>query len=156
MKRSVHLEPLSHDHFEGLHVARRLRAGLARNASAREMAAFVVHFWDAYLVHHFRQEEEFLVEPLERTGGAELAARMIDEHRALGALVDAMREPRQASSDVVEPFAATLPAHIRFEERVLFPHLERRLDPATLEAVGDQLRARHVEADLSWPVPFWT
>lgn len=153
MKRSEQLEPLSHDHFEGLLVARRLKGGLAKGASAAEMAAFIVHFWDAHLVNHFRQEEELLVGPLEQTGGAELAARMTAEHRSLLAHVEVLRG--EAAAGAVEHFAAALPAHIRFEERELFPYLEAQLDPLALERIGARLRAEHVDVDLSWPVAFW-
>jgi hemerythrin-like domain-containing protein len=153
MKRTEHLEPLSHDHYAGLHVAMRLRKGLAKGAAADEMATFIVHFWDAYLVNHFRQEEELLVEPLQRTGGAELSARMTREHGQLLSLVDGMRET--PGNALIEKFAALLPEHIRFEERELFPYLEEHLDAPTLAAIGNQLQAEHVDPDLSWPVEFW-
>lgn len=154
MKRSPELEPLSHDHFEGLLVVRRLRSGLAKAAPRDEMAAFVVHFWDAYLTVHFQQEETHLVAPLERIGGSGLAAQMVGEHRRIRDAVEAMRAGTSAT-DAVRSFADVLRAHIRFEEREVFPYLERHLDPDTLRAIGAQLRAEHVDADLSWPVAFW-
>ena len=83
MKRSEQLEPLSHDHYEGLQVARRLRTGLATSAPPEEMAAYMVHFWDTYLTEHFRQEETLLVPALEAADGAGLAEQMVSEHRAL-------------------------------------------------------------------------
>lgn len=154
MKRSEHLEPLSHDHFEGLQVARRLREGLRRDAPREVMEAYVVHFWDTYLTEHFRQEETLLVEPLQRTGGAKLAEQMLSEHRALGSLVDGMRNETGSTNSLAE-FAASLKSHIRFEERRLFPHLEQRLEESALQPIGRRLRASHVDGDLSWHVSFW-
>lgn len=154
MKRSEHLEPLSHDHYAGLHVVRRLQSGLEKRAPAEEMEAFVVHFWDTYLVEHFRQEEALLVPALERTEGSELAVQMMGEHRALRRITEAMRAGTSAE-DALDRFATVLQAHIRFEEREVFPYLEQHLRPAALQTIGAQLHAEHVDPDLSWPVPFW-
>lgn len=154
MKRSEHLEPLSHDHYEGLQVARRLRTGLAKSAPPEEMAAYVVHFWDTYLTEHFRQEETLLVPALEAVDGAGLAEQMVSEHHALASRVDALRA-RTAVTETIDEFAQLLKAHIRFEERRAFPYLEQHLDDAALQRVGTRLHADHVDADLSWRVSFW-
>lgn len=154
MKRSRHLEPLSHDHYAGLQVARRLRSGLDHGADPKEMRAFVVHFWDTYLVEHFRQEEELLLAPLDQSGGAVFAERLVDEHRRLERLAEECRSGT-ANHEVISSFRERLKAHIRFEERMLFPHLEERLEPEALRKIGVALHDRHVDVDLSWPTPFW-
>lgn len=139
MKRSAALEPLSHDHFESLHLARRLRTALDARADAGPLAAEVVRFWEDALAGHFQQEEALLVEPLGRVGGGDLAARMVAEHAAIRALIEAVRGA-PAEPGPVGAFADALPAHVRFEEREVFPHLERRLAPEALRALGEALR----------------
>ena len=155
MQRSKHLEPLSHDHFEGLLVAKRIRAGLAGGASAGTVAAYVGHFWEHYLTRHFRQEEELLLPLASATGADALGERMADEHRSLRDLAAALREEGPARRMLLETFAAKLKDHIRFEERELFPALEQRADEADLARVSEQLQAAHVDADLEWDPPFW-
>ena len=154
MKRSEHLQPLSHDHYAGLQVARRMKSGAEKGADRSEMAAFLVYFWDTYLSEHFRQEEEHLVAALRSSNGAALAERMIEEHRGLERRVDAMRTetPDLAAFD---EFASLLNAHIRFEEREAFPHLEENLADEDLLRIGRTLHDEHVDADLTWREAFW-
>lgn len=155
MQRSTHLEPLSHDHFEGLLVARRVRAGLARKAPPEVIAPYVAHFWKHYLSRHFEQEEALLLPLLDRIGAGALGERMVREHRSLEELVTALDEVGPERASTLGTFAATLRDHIRFEERELFPELERRAAEADLVQVGQQLDAAHVDADLDWPQVFW-
>jgi hypothetical protein len=46
-------------------------------------------------------------------------------------------------------------AHIRFEEREVFPALEAQVPEAVLREVGAQLQEDHAEADLGWTPAFW-
>ncbi|HUF09320.1 MAG TPA: hypothetical protein VMO47_08380 [Rhodothermales bacterium] len=73
MKRSPELEPLSHDHFEGLITASRLQIGVRKGASPKVMTAYVDHFWHAALERHFRQEETLLL-PLFKTPACRVSA----------------------------------------------------------------------------------
>jgi hypothetical protein len=44
--------------------------------------------------------------------------------------------------------------HIRFEERDLFPHLEKQLSEAQLESAGNRINEKpHLSDD--WPDEFW-
>ena len=45
----------------------------------------------------------------------------------------------EKEEDVLLEFADTVDDHIRFEERVLFPHLQQKLSDAELEKIGGQL-----------------
>lgn len=154
MKRSEHIEPLSQDHYQGLQVTRRLKTGIDRGVDVSEMVTFVLRVWDEHLVYHFEQEEALLVSPLEQCGGAVLAERMVAEHRALRTRTEAMREGT-AGGEAIEAFAESLRAHIRFEEREVFPYLEQHLSPADLEAMGERLHALHEGTDTAWPAPSW-
>jgi len=154
MKRSEHIQSLSHDHYQGLHVARRLKAGLDAGAPLAQMIDYVSEVWDTHLVNHFHLEETVLIEPLERSGGSELAKQMLDEHQALRQLLATMRAG-SADRETVDTFGENLRAHIRFEEREVFPHLEDRLAESDLAEVGEQLRAIHSVTDADWPVPAW-
>ncbi|HMB93688.1 MAG TPA: hemerythrin domain-containing protein [Rhodothermales bacterium] len=153
MKRSKHLEPLSHDHYEGLVVAGRLQKGLSKQASPDVMAAYVAHFWKTHLAHHFQQEETFLL-PLLEESSATMAERMVEEHGRIRELV--ARVEKEASAQRLTELSRMMKAHIRFEEREVFPALEAQMPEDVLQEVGAQLQEGHAEeADLSWEPTFW-
>ncbi|MFL5263423.1 MAG: hemerythrin domain-containing protein, partial [Anaeromyxobacteraceae bacterium] len=72
-------------------------------------------------------------------------ARLVDEHRRLREHAAQLR----AAGDGVTPEAAhatgaLLDAHVRWEERELFPGCESGMDEAALETVGHELEKRLV------------
>jgi hypothetical protein len=118
VKRDPRLRELSVDHHHALVIARR--------APARD-AAWLREVFEAQLAPHFAVEEELLLPALARAGGADLVARTLEDHQALRALV--------AAGDGAA-FAERLVAHVRFEERELFPACEARLAAEILEEVA--------------------
>ena len=136
MKRSDELAPLSRDHHHGLFAALTLRrATEADAAAAREV---FLTFWNSEGAHHFRVEEEVLLPAFARRGPAdhEAVVRVLVEH------VDLRRRALQLAEDDAPPTAALhelgerLKAHIRHEEDVLFPLIERTLPGEELRALG--------------------
>lgn len=139
MKRSDALEPLSHDHHEGLAFVARLRRAQRADEDPAPLAAEVAAFWREHLVPHFQEEEAFVL-PILEDGAAPLAAQMVEEHRAIRALV----ETASATPDSwggLTLFADVLAAHIRFEEREAFPAAERLA--SDLDRLGEQIHHAH-------------
>lgn len=155
MKRSKHLTPLSHDHYEGLLIAGRIREGLNRQASPEVIAAYVAYFWKSHLKKHFQQEEELLLPLLLEMGNTTLAERMLGEHRLIQDLVMLTKSRAVETPEKLLELARVMKAHIRFEERELFPVLEEQVPEELLCKIGEQLQAAHSSADLSWDPPFW-
>lgn len=124
MKRSAALEPLSHDHHEGLAFAARLRRAQRTGADPAPLAAEVAAFWREHLVPHFEQEEAVVLPVLEH-GAAPLAAQMVREHRQIRQLVEAVGAGPASWDGPLAAVADALAAHIRFEEREAFPAAER-------------------------------
>ena len=140
MTRSEALRPLSHDHYEGLQFAARLRRDLRADAAPSSLAADVVAFWRAHLVPHF-EEEEVAIVPVLRGGAEPLVGRMLREHAEIEALV--RRTEAEPDAETLAGFAEALVAHIRFEEREAFPAAERLADAEALEQIRRRLeRAR--------------
>ncbi|MEP0546938.1 MAG: hemerythrin domain-containing protein [Rhodothermales bacterium] len=130
MKRSPALQPLSHDHYEGLHLVARLRKALRAGEDMTDWPGIIAAFWCDHLVPHFA-EEEALVLPVLREGAPPLAERMSREHEALRRLTEAVGEAGAAPGEVLTSFADALAAHIRFEEREAFPVAEGLLGIGT-------------------------
>jgi hypothetical protein len=131
VKRSAELAPLSRDHHVALGIALRLR-----RAEAADVPAAVAAFRGFFAGHgqqHFRQEEELLVDALPTA----MARRLADEHgdiRRRAAVLDESAEPES-----VRELGELLAAHVRFEEREVFPLLEQRLSSRQLAEIGARL-----------------
>ncbi len=128
MKRDARLRGLSSDHHRALVLVRTLRSP---NASRSALVATFA----AELEPHFRIEDEELLTALARADGAEgraLAERTAADHAHLRAEV-----ARAAAGEPVDllDFARRLEEHVRFEERELFPFVEREVAGAVLDAV---------------------
>lgn len=117
MRRDPRLVPLSREHHAALRLGRALIAGTGRDMLVQMRAE---------LRAHFDEEERDLAPVLREAGETALAARLLDEHRALDCLFDAAQAGRQAAEA-----GEALIAHVRFEERELFPAFEAQLDPVT-------------------------
>jgi hemerythrin-like domain-containing protein len=140
MKRSAALQPLSREHHHALEVALALRRATPSTLPGvvRRFAAF----WADHGARHFAVEESVLLAVLARDAGSSdvLRRRLVEEHAKLRGLADDLdRTTGRAQLDAAHTLGGMLRDHVRFEERELFPHLERTLSPAALEGVGARL-----------------
>ena len=132
MKRSKALRSLSRDHHKALSVALDLR----RFQDVGQASGRFLEFWpDGAL--HFRIEEEVLLPYWELLGtvNAEAVARLSAEHRALRAAALEV-SAGTASLSSLRNLGAKLAAHVRFEERELFPIIEADLGEHELETLA--------------------
>ena len=138
MKRSAALAGLSRDHHEALSVALRLRR--AERATASEAITRFAEYFARRGSEHFDLEESILGPViLELDNGQALYRRLADEHarlRDLGATVE-----DGATIELLHELGAELEAHVRFEERELFPLIEASLSEDELAALGAALTA---------------
>jgi len=138
MRRSAELAPLSREHHEALAVALRLRRATPPVLS--EALARFGAFWADHGAAHFAVEEAVLTDDVvDDEGWHALVARMAAEHRELTALADVLLAGGEL--DDAHRVGERLRDHVRFEERVLFDVLERRLDDATRARLGRALGA---------------
>jgi hemerythrin-like domain-containing protein len=146
MKRHPALREFSDDHHQGLVRALRLRRAAGGEGASEEVAAEFVDFWRADTRLHFRKEEEVLLPVLVRHGlkvEQEPLVEMLLQHARIRAL--ALRMEEELSRGGVRPetlreVGDTLEAHIRLEERVVFPLLEETMPESAMEEL-----ARRVE-----------
>jgi hemerythrin-like domain-containing protein len=146
MERSDALRPLSRDHHHGLFVAMTLkRADRETAAAAREE---FLEFWHREGWRHFRIEEELLLPAYARHAPPteEAVVRVLTDHvdlRRDSADLEADAEP---SLESLRELGGRLEAHIRHEERVLFPRIEGAMPDDELARLGAELeRAERAE-----------
>jgi hemerythrin-like domain-containing protein len=148
MKRHPALIPLSHDHHHALVEARRLRQAADTPESTAAATAFLRFFADES-VPHFREEQELLFPLLVALEEArELLVQALLEHQRLHALTARLREIVNTGGEtagVMRELGELLEAHVRLEERQLFPLIEPLLE----ESAPLATRARRPAADQS-------
>ena len=150
MRRHPALVPLSHDHHHGLVVARRLRRAASEGDCLLAGEAFV-RFIDGEGGDHFREEEDLLfplvVASVDDT--PELVERATLDHIQLRAAAVRLRRKAAApDGGVLRALGERLDAHIRLEERDLFPLAERVVPESELQSLhfAERTVATAVEA----------
>jgi hemerythrin-like domain-containing protein len=121
VRRDARLHALSRDHHRALVLVRRVRRG----ADAAEVA----RRFELELAPHFAIEERVLLPALTRAGRADLATRTAREHEEIRAAT---------STHNLAAFADLLEAHVRFEERELFPVCESLIADALDQLIAEE------------------
>jgi len=133
VKRSEELIALTREHHAALVLARRAIVAPRNAAQALELAAALPEIFARELEPHFLIEEQKLLPPLRDAGESALTARTLDQHQQLRGLARAIGDGDVAG---LVSFGLLLEAHVRFEERQLFPLAEAVLSAAALAAVA--------------------
>jgi hemerythrin-like domain-containing protein len=132
VKRCEALRSLSREHHRALTVGRDLR----RAEDPELAAATFLEFWEREGAEHFRIEEEVLLPTWNLLGTvhAEAAARLAREHLQVRSAALALAEAPSLAA--VRQLGEELVAHVRFEERELFPMIEADLGATELEQLA--------------------
>ena len=146
MKRHPSLRPFSDDHHRGLVNARRLkRAASGEEPNATKAAHDFLEFWRRDTSLHFRKEEEVLLPVLARYGG-DLEERpvlqMLTQHTRIRGLAMQLSDELERDGvrqDTLRNLGEHLEAHIRLEERRVFPFVEETLPEHALREVASRL-----------------
>ena len=148
MKRDEALAPLSRDHHQAL--AQALKLKRADDASAAGALRDMVEFFDAHGALHFRVEEDVLLPGYVRDAGAdpndEQIVRVLTDHVWIRARVAALREAAAPPAAELRELGQRLDDHVRHEERVLFPAIEKALSAEQLAALGQAVEAAEAAA----------
>ncbi|MCZ4306708.1 hemerythrin domain-containing protein [Zoogloeaceae bacterium G21618-S1] len=115
MRRDPRLVPLSREHHAALRLARALIGGTG---------VVMLTQMRPELQAHFEEEERDLLPVLRAAGEHALVRRLLSEHAQLVRLFDDAQAGRRCAEA-----GEALIAHVRFEEREMFPAVERHLAP---------------------------
>jgi hemerythrin-like domain-containing protein len=135
VKRDDALTPLSRDHHQALARALRLRRATADDAA--DVREDVLRFWADHGARHFRVEEDVLLPGCAHRIDPEVpeVARVLTDHVWIRARMHDLAA-RDLDLGELHELGKRLEAHVRHEERVLFPLIESSLEPAELTALG--------------------
>lgn len=147
LKRAKELQPLSHDHHQGLLLCWKIRAGFNAQIEPKRIKKYADWFYKIHLAPHFELEEKHLFIILNTEN--ELVKRALTEHRRLKRLFKQTSELEKALGCIEEE----LEAHIRFEERVLFVEIQKTATAEQL-AIIEKLHSKPAfvenEKDIFW------
>ncbi len=137
IKRSEHIVTLSREHHFSLLFAWKVKRGLALGIDQERIMDYVFHFWNEHTVMHFKQEEEVLF----AIHNDELVDRALKEHQEVYKIIDGLSDWNREDdiSKELTALSELITAHVRFEERDLFPHLEKILTPEQLKKIEHEL-----------------
>jgi hemerythrin-like domain-containing protein len=144
IKRSQHMVELSKDHHAGLLFSWKVKEGLKRDIDLSRIKKHVDYFCKHYLKVHFQEEETLLFNRIKEDT---LSQQGKNEHQMLQNRINRLNHNKNAVKDEYFELAELLIKHIRFEERILLPHLEQILPLSALKSVEAYLTKKH-------PVPF--
>lgn len=119
LKRHKALQPLSRDHHQGLLLSWKIRNGVNKNVNPKRIKIYADWFFKTHLIPHFEMEENHVFSILNSDN--ELIKRALAEHRRLTRLFSETEADPKTLSKIEEE----LEQHIRFEERVLFPEIQK-------------------------------
>ncbi|MGV3706289.1 MAG: hemerythrin domain-containing protein [Arcticibacter sp.] len=154
MKRNKNLVELSKDHHHGLLLGWKIKQGLKSGVPLSELTSYVKYFASAALFPHFDEEENQLLPFLDAQDSYRI--RTIQEHLQLKQMIGELSGSEPTDEALLLAFTGALDAHIRFEERELFPYMEKLLDDEQLEEAGKLLAEQHQPYVESYPNEFWS
>lgn len=152
IKRNPALVEFSKDHHFGLLLVWKIRQGLRAGIPPVRISNYVSYFFQEDLVHHFADEEQYLFIHLAADEPLRIQAEA--EHAEIRALASSIRQEAHEEKWLTA-FANLLEAHIRFEERQLFNHLQSLMSEDQLLKLLKEVPARpHIDED-AWEDTFW-
>ncbi len=153
IKRSEHIIALSRDHHAGLLFCWKIKEGLRKNIPLHIILKYINFFWAGHLKEHFLEEESLLFDRIDDG----LSRQGKSEHQMLTRRLHRLNHDENETASAYLSFAELLTKHIRFEERILFPHLETSLPESTLKSIGDFLAGKHPAAYIdNYADEFWS
>ncbi len=140
IKRNENILKLSKEHHFSLLFCWKIRQGLKAEIDSKHIIKYVQYFATHFLLPHFREEEVFLFARLDD----KRIEKAIDQHKEINKLVAKLAKNTEDSANgQLETLANLVDDHVRYEERQLFPYMEKVLTNEQLEAIGKQLNADH-------------
>lgn len=138
IKRSKAFVQFSKEHHFGLLQVWQIRQDITNDVDAVLISRYVLDFFNKDLRGHFKKEEDHLFSRL--PVGDLLREQAEDEHSQLYSLIETISQHRD-DKQLLQQFADLLEKHIRFEERVLFNHLQDTMSAEALERLLQEMEA---------------
>ena len=118
-KRHKALQPLSREHHQGLLLSWKIKTGFSKDIAPERIRTYANWFFKTHLIPHFAMEETHIFTILEEEH--ELIKKALADHKHIKDLFAETEDDAITLRKIEE----VLEQHIRFEERVLFPEIQK-------------------------------
>ncbi len=132
IKRSDELKTLSREHHLGLLFTWKIKEGIKLNVETPRLRAYMNYFWEGHLKNHFLNEDVLLFDRIDQP----VCRQAKEDHQAIIAMIDQINSSQISEHNTYLKLVEKIVEHIRFEERIAFPYLEKHLAPSTLYGVS--------------------
>jgi hemerythrin-like domain-containing protein len=153
LKRHPALIPLSQDHHFGLLLGWKIRRGIKKEVEKDRIVKYLDYYVSSHLEPHFQLEERFIFSFLAKNDLMRKEAEQ--QHVDLRNSVDRILSGSENALSDLEQFAEALDAHIRFEERKLFQHMQVELTEEDLAELESRVKQIHEKTKENWKDQFW-
>ena len=139
--RNEQIKKLSREHHSSLLFCWKIRQGLKNNLQPQRICDYIQYYWQQNLQPHFREEEKILFAPIKDRQ----VQRAINEHKQIRRQIEGLAN-NLAKIDIQKNLgriADMVDDHVRYEERTLFPHLEKKLNKEQLKNIGEQIQKQY-------------
>lgn len=150
IKRHAALVSLSKEHHYGLLLCWKIRQGINKNIEILQIKQYALWFWNNHLMPHFQAEEQYVFPVLPNNNPLRLKAT--EEHQHIAQFF----EPNYCNTNLDWlQLAQCLDDHIRFEERVLFPEIEKIASTEQLATIEKAHKPPQPALYDNWADAFW-
>lgn len=151
IKRNQHIVQLSKDHHFTLLFCWKIRQGIKMQIESERQKNYIRYFFKEHMEPHFQNEEKLLFNQT----SDEKVRKALDDHREIRNHIEkVLQSPNENSSGLLSMLADIVEAHVRYEERELFPHLENVLTDDQLQFIGEELSKEEIKPD-DYEDEFW-
>lgn len=153
IKRNENLIPISREHHGTLLFCWKLKQGLSQNVEQGRIVHYINWYMADHIQPHFETEERYLFVEKEDS----LVSKALEDHQHIKDLVVAINAQHSSEDvkDLILQVSNAVNEHTRYEERILFPHLEQHFDAAHLSKIGEALSQEEHNAEEKYEDEFW-
>jgi len=152
IKRHETIVQCSREHHYGLLLVWKIKQGIQKNIDPERISSYVLYFFENDFREHFRNEEDNLFSKL--TDDNSLKIQALQEHQQIYSLIETIRNEKNSYPLLVQ-FSALLEKHIRFEERILFSHIQEVVPENDLLNIPAHHHTDSNRVDDLWTDHFW-
>jgi hemerythrin-like domain-containing protein len=151
IKRKQQLIPLSKEHHFTLLFCWKIRQGLRMHIAGKRLQKYIKYFSEEHLAPHFKHEEELLFHTIRD----KKVQDALDQHRQIREhIAEALQSDGENDFELFSALTNLVEAHVRYEERELFPHLETVLTEKELQWINEELQKEAIKQD-DYQDEFW-
>lgn len=152
IKRNENLVPISREHHATLLFCWKIKQGIAKEVEPKRITKYINWFFTTHLEQHFQTEEKLLFFDPED----EKVQKGLAQHQQILSIINEINHcSEEKIYDLFAQLSDLIKDHTRYEERELFPWLEKKFSANKLGEIGNVLHQEEHTAAEDYDDEFW-